>query len=305
MANLPAGRAAERILSVFILALLSWHPGVLAQEVKEEIRSYTSVGRIKWRLPTKDFNYNYAVPHWTAGPRIQCRGPKPGPNRRFECELGVQARDLTFDSAKRRARLEKEMQESLKQAVEKSVDVRTHGPGDAILYVTLTDRTQPTDYKYFTQGYYATGSAVIRFTLLSNDDSGDERRRMLDTVLATESLDALGVLAWKLSDYRAICGEVFPELSKANDTAFSASPFARVDFAEAMRPLFKPDTTRESIAEMLKKSKEEFAKTFARSSPNSREFCESYPAQVAQAESSLQGAIASTVSGNPNTSLRR
>jgi len=286
----------------FLLAglLLAGCPAAFAQAAdpafKEEIARYSSVGRVKWRLPAKDFEYNFAVPHWTAGPRIQCRGP----NRRFECELSVKNRDLTIDAAKRRALLEKDLQEALKQAVEQRVEVRAHGaPDTGVFYATLTDRQQPTEFRYYTAGVYPTGSAVIHFYLLSNDASGEERRRLLDTVLASESLDALGVLAWKLSDYRAICGELFPELSKANDTAFSASAFAAVDFAEAMRPLFKPGSTHEEIAGMLKKSKDEFAKTFERSSPDSGAFCRSYPLQVAQAEISLRGGP------KPDTSTRR
>src|SRR2546421_2393556 len=70
-------------------------------QTKEEIRGYSGVGRIKWRIPTgPDLACGFKVPHFTEGARLGCEFRATG----AETEIEVYSRDLAIDPLLRRAR---------------------------------------------------------------------------------------------------------------------------------------------------------------------------------------------------------
>jgi|GEM_PF-3209672 len=245
---------------------------------QERIAGYQSVGRIKWKVP-ENAGFYFAVPHFTAGPRLKCEFSGGG-----QCEIRVHARVLTMDSAQRQKDYFTEMELLLPDAVEKSVQVRSYGPGTPVLYATLTDKQPGKGWRYLTQGLYVKGTFVIQFEHLTNDATGDELKRVLRVVHSAEPLDALAFLTWKLSDYKAVCEDEFPALKQKNDAAFAASKFANVDWIGLLQAA-SPDVPRAEIEAHFENAQQDLLAEFVRGSLEEwRNFCEAYPKQVAEAQ---------------------
>lgn len=189
----------------------------------DEIRGYMAVSRIKWELP-KSFEYLFAVPHFTVGPRIKCKGSQ------YDCEISVASRDISVKLEQRRDELAAKLAPYLQRSEEKTLQVRTFGTRPEVTYVTLTDsRPNPGEFRILTTGFSVNGPAVIHFQHLSNDLS--QIQQILDVVQGARAMDALEILAWKLNDYKTVCEERNPAYKQANDVAFQASPFPSVDIA--------------------------------------------------------------------------
>ncbi|OGI64796.1 MAG: hypothetical protein A2W18_00660 [Candidatus Muproteobacteria bacterium RBG_16_60_9] len=270
------------IVGIFTATLVAGCAGFPGEfPTKEEIRGYSSIGRVKWHVPTGKGFY-FAVPHFTQGPRLKCEFPKSG-----ECEISVYARDLRIDFENRKKEYFAEMQALLKDAEELAVEVQSYGSGVPVLYATLTDKRRGESYRYLTRGLYVRGPFIIKFEHLTNDASGVELSRILKTVHSAEPLDAMAIFTWKLSDYKTICGERFPELKSKNDAAFSSSKFANVDWVKLMQPS-DGSSTSEQISTRFEKAKQQLAESFAKRPPDEfQSFCQSFPAQVKEAERGL------------------
>lgn len=253
------------------------------QTAKEEIRDYTAVGRVKWQLPAgPDFGCGFKVPHFTQGARVGCSSREGGATT----EISVYSRDLQIDPALRRARFESELEKMLSEAKEASYTVKTHGPWPAIVYATLTHKNRKENPRA-TIGYYSKGPFLIRFVHESSDASDRELERVLPVILSAEPVDALAFLAWKLSDYKAICESLFPAGKQANDAAFAGSMFANVDWLRLMQERNK-DADPEKIAQSARKAKENLANEMAGGKLEERAaFCRAYPGMTLEAERGL------------------
>lgn len=281
---------ASRSLAVAFLAMLALagcvtsgakDPPVSQAPATERIIGYASVGRIKWTVP-ENAGFYFAVPHFTAGPRLKCDFPGGG-----QCEISVHPRVLATDSAKRQSEYFAQMRALLPGAVEKSVEVRSYGSGSPVLYATLTDRSTNSGYRHLTRGLYVKGTFVVEFYHATGDASGTELDRILRVVHSAEPLDALAFLSWKLSDYKAICEEQFPPLKAANDAAFSASMFANVDWVGLLQAQ-NPDMTRGKIAALFEQARQELAAELAKGPADEWErFCRAYPRQVDEAQKGM------------------
>lgn len=264
-----------RITSMVLFTLLG-NAAAQAPTSTESIKSYTSVGRIKWIFPP-GFDYTFAVPDFTMGPRIMCNG-------REECVVGVLPRDLRKTTEERQAELTRRLEPELKHATERSVEIRVFGAAKEIFYVTLSDPKE--QYRFYTTGYAEKGPALISFDHMSNDEADIQRfLRMLDQ---TEAIDAVGVWAWKLEDFKAVCEKRFPGYTKANAQAFSASIFAAVDISEALKTAFSLQGPPEQIRDQLKSSRDSFVESFDSAGPvKGDESCKNFPRMVSEAARGL------------------
>lgn len=250
-------------------------------QAKEYVQVYASIGRIKWLVPSEKGFY-FAVPHFTQGPRLKCGFPGGG-----NCEISVYARVLTTDSEQRQKKYFSEMDSLLGEAVEPAVQVRSYGSRIPVFYATLTDKNPKRGYRYLTRGLHVKGTFVIKFEHLTNDSTGDELREVLRVVHSAEPLDAVAFLTWKLSDYKAICEERFPEFKRENNAAFSASIFANVDWI-GMLQTADAFSTREQITAHFNKARQALAKEFSDGPAKEWEaFCRSYPQQVVEAQRAM------------------
>jgi hypothetical protein len=220
----------------------------------DNIRGYAAVGRIKWNLPANS-EYGFAVPHWTMGPRILCRG------QLRHCEISVGARDITIELSKRRADITAELAPFVSRSKEKALQFRTFGTAPEVHYVTITDsRPAPGEFVLLTQGFSVNGTAVINFLLQSNDPN--DVSKILEIVQSARTIDALTVWTSKLSDYQSVCAERFPEHKATNEAAFKASPFAAVDLTGFW---LKEGKTREEISALMEASRKSYADIFSQS----------------------------------------
>lgn len=242
---------------------------------RKVIRAYDAVGRIQWELPSGP-DYSFAVPHFTVGPRIKCRGPHR------DCEIRVASRDITVGLEARRDKLSAELDQYVERSKEKAIQIRTFGSGPQVTYATLTDsRPAAGEFRILTIGFSVTGPAVIHFNHLSNDPR--DVREILDVVQRARTIDALGIWAWKLKDYQIVCEERFLEYKEVNDTAFQSSPFSSVDIRSFWQRLM-PSESREVLQKMGEVSRASYAKAFDQESTSDKQaFCKSFPTWVNEA----------------------
>jgi hypothetical protein len=252
--------------------------------VKEQLRDYRAVGRVKWRLPSgPDFGCGFMVPHFTQGARVGCGHRESG----AETKIEVYSRDLAIGPLERRARFEAELEKMLPEAKETSYAIKTHGASPAIVYATLTNKDPKEKNPRATLGHYSKGPFLIRFMHESNDASDRDLERIFPVILSAEPVDAMTFLAWKLSDYKEVCESWFPKRKQANDAAFAASMFANVDWLRLLQER-NPDAPPEKTAESARKAKEGLADDLARGKFEEIErFCGAYPAMTIEAERGL------------------
>jgi hypothetical protein len=139
-------------------------------------------------------------------------------------------------------------------------------------------------------GIYVRGPFVIKFRQTSNDSTGSDLRRVLQVVSSAEPLDTLLLFSWRLSDYKAICEERFPELKQPNETAFSNSKFASVDFLKLFYAAIASETSQPvpDLAPHLADRRSELKKKLSDGSLEEWEaFCRAYPKQVKEAERAM------------------
>ena len=266
---------ATRITSVLLCALLG---NVAAQSPTsaEAIEHYTSIGRIKWIFPP-GFDYIFAVPDFTMGPRIMCNG-------REECVIGVVPRDLRKTSEERQSELTERLQPELKHTIERSVEIRVFGASRQIFYVTLSDPKE--DHHFYTTGYAEKGPALIQFNHMTNDQA--DIQRFLSMLDQAEAIDAVGVWAWKLGDYKGVCEKRFPAYAKANAQSFSSSMFAAIDITETLKTALSLQGSPRQIREQLKASRDSFAESLDREGPETGEAtCKDFPRMVSEAAKGL------------------
>ena len=253
-------------------------PGENMAGAQEAVAYRQGVGRILWTFPA-DLVAVFAVPHWTAGARIQCAGNE------FDCEVQVFGRDITVSDAERRQQLEEALAPLLAKPGEKPPAFRSHGTDGGIVYVTMPLARPAEGHRYMTLGYANKGSALVKFQVLS---AGVPRLEpLLRLVQEAKPLDALTMWALRLGDYRATCEERFPAYKAANDRAFAASPFAAVDVVKDLLTL-DPAQTEQAAREGLAQARRGFAQEFDADLPERRQsFCEGFPRWVAEAARGL------------------
>jgi len=243
----------------------------------QETRFYSyGIGRITWAIP-KQLEVVFAVPHFTAGPRIKCD------NRRYECEVQVGPRDISLAEEKRLQELEQIVKPYLPDAVEKSFKALRKG---SVTYATLEDPRPGEPYKYLTVGYTQRGPSMIRFQATTNDSA--DTAAVIDLVESARAEDALEMWALRFADYTAVCEQRFPGYKNNNSAAFAASPFAKVDVA---RFFMKQDASRTEATTRreLGAVRERFAREFDAAPQDEREpFCAALPRFIADAAKELR-----------------
>ena len=272
-----------RFLAVYcaVVALFSWPRPSPAQTSPEgeTVRNYMGVGRIKWELP-KSFDHYFAVPEFTVGPRIKCKGPN------HDCQIIVTSRDITVTLEQRRAELISNVAPHLQQSEEKTVQPRSFGARPEVAYITLTDsRPKPGELRLYTTGFSINGPAVIKFEHFSN--TAREIQSVLDIVQSAKTIDAHEVWAWRLNDYKIVCEERYPAYKSANDSAFRASAFSSVDIVRFWQASW-PSLSAEQVQKNLDDGRLYYAKTFDNLSVEERRrFCQSFPSSVKEAAKDL------------------
>ena len=208
------------ITAIFLSVSYSVHGAETSGPVKD-VRSYQDIGRIEWIVPSPQFFY-FAVPHFTVGPRIMC-----GKEMESECEIQVSARDLTVDAAARREELLGTMRQYLSEAQEHDLSITSLGENPAIEYIKLTHKI---DGANVAMGHYVSGAFVIKFHFFGHDPEGAKLKTVLKLVSSAKALDGTAFLAFKLKDYNVACNKIVPTLRQQNDSAFSNSKFATIDY---------------------------------------------------------------------------
>lgn len=260
-----------------VVALVGWLRPLLAQvsQEVEVVPSYMGIGRIRWQLP-KSFDHYFAVPEFTAGPRIKCKGPNQ------DCQIIVASRDITVTLEQRRAELSSQVAPYLQRSEEKAVELRSFGTRPEVVYVTLTDsRPKPGELRLYTTGFSVNGPAVIKFEHFSND--AGEIQNVLGVLQGAKTIDAHEVWAWRLNDYKMVCEKRYPDYKAANDAAFRSSSFSSVDILRFWQAA-SPSTAIAQVQKDLEKGRLSYAKTFDELSLADRQrFCESFPTWVKEA----------------------
>jgi hypothetical protein len=257
-----------------VIALISISSGSRAQTSSEveAVRSYMGIGRIEWRLP-KSFDHYFAVPEFTTGPRIKCKGPNQ------DCQITVVSRDITVSLEQRRAELASQVAPYLQRSEEKTVQPRSFGIRPEVVYVTFKDsRPKAGEFSLYTTGFSVNGPAVIKFEHFSNDARG--LRQILEVVQSANTIDALEVWAWRLNDYRIVCEERFPAYKTTNNAAYQSSPFSSVDVLR----FWQAAASLKDIAQVpkdLEAGRLSYARTFDDMPLAQRQrFCEGFPTSV-------------------------
>jgi hypothetical protein len=264
--------------TVLLALLLATGPG-LAQPLSgtQETRYYSyGIGRITWSVP-KNLEVGFAVPHFTAGPRIKCE------SRRYECEVQVGARDISIPDEKRAQELEEIVKPYLPVALDKKFRLLRQG---TMAYTTLEDPRAGEPFKYLTVGYAQRGPSMIRFQATTNDPA--DTAAVLSLVQSARAEDALEMWALRFSDYEAVCAERFPAYRNNNAAALAASPFARVDL---VRFFLRQDSkrTEPELRKELAAVRERFAREFDAAPAEEREpFCASLPRFIGDAAAELR-----------------
>lgn len=150
-------------------------PSVGSTEEKR-IFSYSGLGRVRFTIP-EGLIYWPAVPHFTAGPRIQ-----GGESCREQFEVSVYSYREPQTPAMWRAKMESEFKGR--------VPVQTLQGNEALLYTTQTLGKPDAKYRFVTYGTLAAGRALIHFEHHSNGESQARRDRMMKMVASAEFLDS-------------------------------------------------------------------------------------------------------------------
>ena len=263
--------------SVVTLAALATTAGGQILQSTQETRGYVGIGRITWTL-SKDLETIFAVPHSTAGPRILCKRP------RNECEILVYASGIET-SEKRRSQLEAAVTPLLQHATEKSIRTFYYGKDKSVIYTTLQESRPSQPFRFTTLGYAVKGPAVIWFEALTNDAL--DNLEVLKLVDAAKPVDALGMLALRFADYKAVCDERFPNYGAANEAALSSSPFSNVDVVRFV--MGYASLAEEDARKQLDAARKSYAESFD-SQPSARKqaFCENFPLWLTEAGKSLE-----------------
>ena len=265
-------------------ALLAFGAGCFAQAKPgsdmagtQQTHGYSQgVGRIQWTFPP-ELHAIFAVPHFTAGPRIMCA------MKALDCVVEVIGRDITVSDAARQEQIAKALEPNLQYATSKTLEFKTYGNG--VVYVVLEDSRPSEPLRYLAAGYVHRDTALLRFQAAYNAPA--DLQPFLALLSGAVAMDALTMWAMRLGDYRAVCEERFPAGKVANDGAFFASPFASVDVVQAFLKR-EPAQTERGVRDILAKAREGFAKSFDGAPAERRQsFCEGFPRWVAEAARGL------------------
>jgi hypothetical protein len=243
------------------------------------IRNYAGIGRISWQL-ARSTPTAFAVPHFTAGPRLVCQSGK------IECEIDVVSRDISISPEERTEELKKQVQPHLPNATVKTFQVFHHGKTGAVTYTTLEDNRPGEQFRFLTIGFATRGTAVIKFHALTNDAM--DYVSVLNIVYGAKALDAREMWALRFADYNGVCAERYPDLAEANAQALQRSNLSKVDLVEFLRR-GQPDLSNEAVAAKLLDVRKGYARSFdLQPSAKRRQFCESMPEMLATAVSERQ-----------------
>ncbi len=229
----------------------------------------------------QDLHAIFAVPHWSAGPRVKCGGEKLG--QEIECEVQVTPRDLRVSREERRRQLLSDIEPLLAESKEKAAEIQSYA--DDMIYVVLEHAKATGRDRYFAAGFAHRSTALLKFQAKFGGRAA--LATFLDLVASAKAIDALPMWAWRLGDYRAVCAQLYPELKEANDRAFGASPFASVDVPAFFRQRVESPTP-EKVRNMLDEGRRSYAADFDRDPvEQKRGFCEGFPKWVAEASRGL------------------
>ena len=258
--------------------LAQQRPGEDMAGAEETVGYRQGVGRIRWSFPA-GLVAAFAVPHGTAGARIQC-GSQEAP-----CEVQVFGRDISVSDAERRQQLEEALMPMLENALDKQPSFRTYGADAGITYATLQFARPVEGYRYMTLGYAHKGPALLKFQQLSV--AAPKLDLLLRLVQDARAVDGLAMWALRLGDYRATCESRFPAYKDANDRAYADSPFAAVDVVQEFMKL-DPAQTEQAVRDGLAQARKGFAEEFDLDLPERKQaFCEGFPRWVAEAARGL------------------
>lgn len=260
--------------------LAQWKPGEDVSGTRQ-VASYSyGVGRLEWTFPA-GLHAIFAVPHWSAGPRVKCGGEKPG--QEIECEVEVMPRNLQVSREDRRRQLLSDIEPMLAEAKEKTAEIQSLG--DDVFYVVLEHARATGRNRYFAAGFAHRSTALLKFH--AKFGARAALVTFLELVASAKAIDALPMWAWRLGDYRAVCMQRYPELKETNDRAFAASPFAAVDVhAFFLQRVESP--TPEKVRNLLEEGRRSYAAEFDGDSvEKKRAFCEGFPVWVAEASRGL------------------
>lgn len=237
------------------------------------------IGRITWTFP-KGLETTFAVPHFTAGPRIKCT------SKRYECDIEVGPRDISITNEERLGQLEVAVKPLVERTSEKTFKPFAHGKDKSVIYVTLHDRRSSASFRYLTFGYSLKGPAVIKFEARTND--AIDTIAILDLVHTAKATDALGMWALRFGDYKAACEERFPAYGTANEKAFNSSPFATVDITRFFMQL-DPSLTLDDANKALGTVRVSFAESFDKEPKDKRQsLCEGFPRWIDEAAKDVE-----------------
>lgn len=276
--RLRSGLAFGTPVAAFLLCGSSCF-GQPVSDKQETINYAYGIGRITWTIP-KDLEVIFAVPHWTAGPRIKCA------NTRYECEVEVGSRNISVSDDQRLSELEDRLKPAFQYASDRTFKPYRHGIDKSVVYTTLDDSRPSEPFRYYTAGYALRGPALIKFEAITNDTA--DTIAILNLVHSAAAVDALEMWAFRFGDYKAVCEDRFPMYRADNDNAFASSPFARVDlvrFFMQRRPSLSEEETRNELAA----ARQGYAKDFdGLPEAERRSFCEGLPRFIAEAAKDVQ-----------------
>lgn len=260
--------------------LAQWKPGEDVSGTRQVAGYSYGVGRLEWTFPAGLYAI-FAVPHWTAGPRVKCGAEKPG--QEIECEVEVQPRSLQVSREERRRQLLSSIEPLLAEAKEKTAEIQSLG--DDVFYVVLEHAKATGRDRYFAIGLAHRSTALLKFHAKFGGRAA--LATFLELVAGAKAIDALPMWAWRLGDYRAVCTQRYPDLKDPNDRAIAASPFAAVDVpAFFLQRVESP--TPEKVRSMLEEARRNYAAEFDRDpEEQKRAFCVGFPAWVAEASKGL------------------
>lgn len=268
---------SKKIAFLFFIASFSikYASAASQQDDSSQTRFYSDVGRIQWAIPSRDYFY-FAVPHFTVGPRIKC-----GPKAQADCEIQVSARQLTITSEQRRAELMEAAKPYFAEALETTHEIRSFGPRPSVEYIELTHNK---DGAKVALGHFITGPYAVKFHFLARDPDGSKLKQVLQLIRSAEALDGMAYLAYRLTDFKAGCEELFPDLRLVNDEAFSRSKFADVNYIKYFVEA-SPSVSKEDTESKLLKARQNFIEAMRQwPKEESLNFCRTYPKQVSAAE---------------------
>jgi hypothetical protein len=266
-----------RAIIAGVLLILWAHPAAAQYVVTEQstVLYSQSIGRITWMSP-RDLEAIFAVPHFTAGPRIKCV------SKAHTCDIEVASRDISVRSEERLSQLRAAAMPLLQYTVDKTLTPFTHGEDKSVVYITVRNARSS---RYQTLGYALKGPAVIKFQAFTNTPA--DLVPILELVRSAKAIDALESWALRFGDYKAACEDRFPQYRAANQDAFLASPFASVNVA---RFIMKMDSslTEDKVQASLDATRTSFARNLDRESQEKKQaFCEGFPQWISDAAKDL------------------